>query len=284
MQHFRNDEKPFPYERSRPKSTFNLRNKDAAIETYLSGLEEILLDIDISSKRFNDLTRGERNALYNLKDDPNIIIKDADKQLEDKDANEEVSGDSSILINSIMRALGKIRIRSDLSNNTLNYFLVKDPMFARFYLLPKIHKRLHNVSGRLVISNCGFYTENISSFLDHHLQPIIQKVNAFIKDTDHFLRKIKSLGQLPEGATLCTIDVVGLYPNIRNEEGLASLRRFLDSKTEKKVTTETLVELAEIVLKSNIFQFNEKTLKQLRGTAIGTKFAPPYPFLFMADP
>ena len=40
---------------------------------------------------------------------------------------------------------------------------------------------------------------------------------------------------------------------------------------EKKVTIETLVELAEIVLK-NIFQFNEKKLKQLRDTVIGIKF------------
>ena len=49
------------------------------------------------------------------------------------------------------------------------------------------------------------------------------------------------------------------------------------------MTTETLLELAEIVLKNSIFQFNEKTLKKLRGTAIGTKFAPPYAIIFMAD-
>ena len=110
-----------------------------------------------------------------------------------------------------------------------------------------------NVPGRPVISNCGFYTENISSFLDHHLQPIAQKGNPFIKDTSHFLWKIKSLGQLPEGAILYTIDVVGLYPNIPHEEGLASLRRFLNARMEKKETTETLVELAEIFLKNNIF-------------------------------
>ena len=83
-----------------------------------------------------------------------------------------------------------------------------------------------------------------------------QKVNSFIKNANQFLRKIKSLGQLPKGAILCTIDVVGLYPNIPYAEGLASLRKFLDARTEKKVTTETLLELAEIVLKSNIFQFN----------------------------
>ena len=49
------------------------------------------------------------------------------------------------------------------------------------------------------------------------------------------------------------------------------------------MTTETLVELAEIVLKSNIFQFNEKTLKQYQGTAISTTSAPLYAVLFVAD-
>ena len=160
-----------------------------------------------------------------------------------------------------MRASEKIRIRGDLSNDTLNYFLVKDPKFARYYLLPKIHKCLHNVPGRPIISNCGFYTENTSSFLDHHLQPIAQKVNSFIKGASHFLRKIKHLGQLPEGAILCTIDVVGLYPNIPQVESLASHRTYLDARKEKKATTETLLELAGIVLKNSIFQFNEKNFK-----------------------
>ena len=189
-------------------------------------------------------------------------LKEVSKQLEEKDVYEEVQNDPNTLINTIMRALEKIRTRGDFSNDALNYFLVKDPKFDRFYLLPKIHKRFHNLLGRPVISNCGFFTENISSFLDHHLQPIAQKVNSFIKDTNHFLRKIKSLGQLPEGAILITIDVVCLYPNIPHEEGLVSLRKFLDARTEKKVTTETLLEKlfkTEIVLKNNIFQFNEIT-------------------------
>ena len=69
------------------------------------------------------------------------------------------------------------------------------------------------------------------------------------------------MGQLLEVAILCAIDVVDFYPNISHKEGLASLRRFLDKRTEKKVTTETLVAVAEIALKNNIFHFNEKTLK-----------------------
>ena len=42
--------------------------------------------------------------------------------------------------------------------------MVKDPKFPCFYLLPKIHKQLHDVQGQPVISNCGYYTENTSFF------------------------------------------------------------------------------------------------------------------------
>ena len=55
-----------------------------------------------------------------------------------------------------------------------------------------------------------------------------------MKDTNHFLPKIQSLGQLSEEAILCTIDVVGLYPNIPHEKGLTLFRRFLDARTVKK--------------------------------------------------
>ena len=190
MWHFRNDGRSFAADRFRPKSSFNPRNKDVIIETYLSCLEERLLDIKIPSKIFNNLTKEEREALYSLKDDRSIIIKVADKgsavvvwdredylkeayrQLDDKEVYEQVPDDLSVLANALMKALEKIRLRGDLSKDTFDYFLVKDPKFARFYLLPKIHKLLHDVPGRPVISNCGYYTENISSFLDYHLQPL----------------------------------------------------------------------------------------------------------------
>ena len=165
--------------------------------------------------------------------------------------------------------------------DTLDYFLVKDSKFLRFYLLPKIHKRLHDVPGRPVILNFGYYTENISSFF--HLQPLAQKVKSYIKDTNHFLNRLSSLGKLPQGAILCSVDVVGLSPNIPHSEGLTSLGRVLELRHNRQISSDNLVELAEIVLKNNIFQLDEKTFKQVRGTAIETKFAPPYAILFMAD-
>ena len=137
--------------------------------------------------------------------------------------------------------------------------------------------------GRPVISNCGYCTEKIYSTLDYQVQPLSQKVKSYIKDTNHFLIKLKSLGKLPKDAILCTIDVFGLYPNIPHSEGLNSLQRFLELRDNKQISSDTLIELAEIVLKNNFFEFDQKTFKQVRGTAIGTKFAPPYAILFMAD-
>ena len=119
MWHFRNYERPFSQEKLKPKSTFNPRNKDAVIETYLSCLEEKLLDIEISPKRFYNPTKDERNAMYSLNHDKFIITKGVDKgvpvivwdredylkaaskQLEDKEMYMEVPNDSSALVNTI---------------------------------------------------------------------------------------------------------------------------------------------------------------------------------------
>ena len=44
---------------------------------------------------------------------------------------------------------------------------------GKLYFLPKIHKRLFNVPGRPVISNCETPTEKASEFLDYHLKAVM---------------------------------------------------------------------------------------------------------------
>ena len=142
---------------------------------------------------------------------------------------------------------------------------------------------MNSIPGRSVISNSGLYTENISAFLDFHLKPIAAKVKSYIKDTNDFLRKLQNLPELPDDVTLCTIDVVGLYPKIPNDESLSFLTKALDKRRNKTVSTESLIELAEFVLQNNYFEFNNGFRKQKEGTAIGTKFAPPHAVIFMAS-
>ena len=113
---------------------------------------------------------------------------------------------------------------------------------------------MRDVPGRLVISNCGFYTENISSFLDFHLQPLVQEVKSYIKDNNDFLKKLYSLQKLTWWYYFCTVDVV----SIPHDEGLSALQKRLNWGQKEDVTTSTLIGFAEVVLKNNMFAFKEK--------------------------
>ena len=131
----------------------------------------------------------------------------------------EVKGDANgPLIRVIKSVLRKIKNRGDISDETLDCFLVNNPKLGTFYLLPKIHKRLCNVPGRPAISNSSYYTENISSFLDFHLKPLAPKVKSYIQDTNDFFKKIANPPPFPDDLILCTIDVMGRYPNIPHKQ------------------------------------------------------------------
>ena len=81
--------------------------------------------------------------------------------------HEELSSAPVSPLTSIVKGcLSRVKKRGDIPNETLEYFFINKPKLGRFYLLPKIQKRLHNVPGRPVISNSGFFTENISAFLE----------------------------------------------------------------------------------------------------------------------
>ena len=220
------------------KSNFNPKGADASIEVYLSCLEDKLLNMaDSFTPTFNNLTREERLALETLRNDTTLVIKEADKgsavvvwdrddyvreagsQLEDTEVYEETSFDSDILSEIILKTLGKMKEKEEITDKNIDYFMINNPRLARFYLLPKIHKRLNNVPGRPVVSHVGYHTERISSFIDHHLQPLAKNVKSYIKDTNDFLCKLNKIKKLPDDAIMVTIDVVGLYPSIPTKKG-----------------------------------------------------------------
>ena len=150
-------------------------------------------------------------------------------------------------------------------------------------LLPKIHKRLYDAPGRPVLSNCGTPTEKVSEFLDNQLKKVMQNGWSYIKDSNHFIKKIKHLKNIPDNAILVTADVVGLYPRIPHEAELRALKEVLDRREEKTNSTEDLVKMAELVLKNNFFELNGQVKHQISGTAIDTKFAPTYARIFMYE-
>ena len=67
-----------------------------------------------------------------------------------------------------------------------------------------------------------------------------------------------------------------------HEEGIKTIAKYLETREDKTVSSKSLCDLASIVLKENYSELSSKIYHQKLGTAIGTKFAPPYANLFMA--
>ena len=75
---------------------------------------------------------------------------------------------------------------------------------------------------------------------------------------------MKNIGTLPDGAILCTVDVVDLYLQIPHDEGLQAVGEALglsnnlpSDQMENADLTQDIVDFTELVLKNNNFEFND---------------------------
>ena len=130
-------------------------------------------------------------------------------------------------------------------------------------VLPKIHKHLFNVPGRPVIANCETRTKKVSEYFDFCLKPIIQNGWSYVKDSNDFKNKIKSLGNLSGNITLVAVYVVAFYPSIPHEGNLETLRERLVKSEGLKLFVD-IVKTAEFVLNNKIIQFNGRLSSKFR--------------------
>ena len=100
-----------------------------------------------------------------------------------------------------------------------------------------------------MISNNRTATENISGFLDFHLKNIVSAILHILGGTRDFLQRLNQIGDISENALLVSFDVVGLYSHIPYNQGVKIMRRFLDKRENRSVSSESLFKLANIVLK-----------------------------------
>ena len=162
------------------------------------------------------------------------------------------------------------------------------PRERRFYILPKIHKDPAKWSwpfqippGRPIVSDCGSETYQTAEYIDYFLTPLSIKHASYVKDTYHFLDWINDT-LLPQNFFLFTMDIDSLYTNIDSPSGLAAVADTFRKYPDPKRPDEELLKLLEINLTRNDFEFNSEYYLQIKGTAMGKRFAPSYANIFMA--
>ncbi|XP_068734420.1 uncharacterized protein [Montipora capricornis] len=219
--------------------------------------------------------------------DREAYIHEAMGQLNDSEVYMLLDGDPTRdMVKNINEKIRESWEKGNIEDKTKDYLMVsEDVKPGRFYVLPKIHKQ--SCPGRPVISGCGTPTEKISALVDQNVRPLVPEINSYIKDTHDFLHKLGQIGELPEGAILCTTDVFGLYPHIPHNEGLEALMEALSTlegqveSEQQGSLNEDIRSFAELDLKNNNFEFNGKHYFQKWGTAIETRMAPSYSNIFM---
>ena len=77
------------------------------------------------------------------------------------------------------------------------------------------------------------------------------------------------------------MDVSSLYTNIPQDEGTEACLDAIEAAEASHIPRNVLRQLFEIVLKCNVFRFGSQIYEQIQGTAMGTKIAPSYAYLFM---
>lgn len=322
MDHFRNGIDSNEDTKSsliKKKSTFTISKSDNKIlEKEILYLENLQLkDLPIAKNKDN-LSREERKALKELKDNENIVIKKADKGgatvILDKKHYEEMV--YSQLSNGT--TYKRLEFNKDKSiHDKLKKFIEKhkecftkneedclrDSRFTTscFYGLPKVHKskiianaiksqntevislqKPDDLKLRPIVAGTRCPTRNLSNLLDKALKPLLRHVRSHLRDSIEFLCKCKR--RVAKDSKLVSFDVTSLYTSIPHELGIESIRYFLEkfpNTVDQRFTKEFVLEATEFILKNNTFEFNDEYFLQLIGTAMGTIFAPTYATIVM---
>ena len=242
------------------KSTWKPNPPNRTLDTYKRAFKMNLLNTKVKQCHQHNLTKEQWKGLMELRKNPEIVIKKADKGsavviMNTTDYLREGYRQISEKICKVLTEMKKFKL---ITEKNLEYLNIKDPKAGRFYLLPKIHKK--QVPGRPICSSIGHPTCNISKFVDAHIKGYVPQTKSYVRDTQHFISRLLEMGKIPDGALLVTLDVSSLYTNRKDRT--------------KDPITPYILELLKLVLQSMNFTFNDDHYLQVGGTAIGTGVAP----------
>ena len=268
---------PFGHQKFKRPSTWNPPGPPI-VEYMCFQNENELEQSTLAKSKHSNLKRCEIEALKLLKSNDQIIIKKADKgsavviqnrsdyikeglrQLNDTNFYHEQSTDLTMIHKEKVESLvNRMFTHKEIDQKCAEYLTIETPRTANFFLLPKIHKGKIPPPGRPIVSANDCPTERISQLVDHFIQPLVPKLDSYIRDSGHFLWILDNI-ELPKDVILCTLDVTSLYTNIPNDEGIAAVRSALAIHRDpmENPTNNSICELLNLVLTCNNFQFDNK--------------------------
>ena len=268
----------------------------------------------VPQKSKSNLSPEEQNALAQLLQNDEIIIKPADKGGCLVIMNKEFYRDKLVMndhlhtdtyaqseISSDTKTMSELQDLVERHKNCLTY---KEREFicnfewqtSEFYVLPKIHKSQSIISaikeqnnivvnlqdpmdlkGRPIVACCNSPIKHLSKLMELILKPLVKTQHTFVLDDWDFLRKLPR--QLDYDCTLYAWDIVSLYTSIPHDLGLLAIRYWFNrcnDLIDQRFTIDFIIDSVKFILEHNYFMFDNVMYRQIKGTAMGPDFAPPY--------
>lgn len=293
----------------RNKSSYYPDDRHPVLEKYLSSVTSKFIDwTQNENTKTKAASYSYRNRILKIiKRNRKIVVKKQDKGsavvlinrdlyvqkgyefLENASYFQEIQNDSTAEIADLISTKLKQGLEKAEISQELFEFL--DPIknnctrLANLYFLPKMHK--NPIKVRPIVSANNTPTERVGIFLDFFLQPLILLQKTYLKDSKQVIQKIESQ-TFPLDCTLMTLDVTSLYTNIDHNLALQQIaNRLSESEVKQTVFRQPsnafLTELADLLIRNNIFEFNRKIFKQTIGLAMGNVAAPAISDLVLYD-
>lgn len=280
------------------------------LENYIYDTKDLLNEQlpQIFCQQSRNLKSRQKAALKSLKNCRNTLtIKPADKNLgivlmNTEDYTEQclkhLATPTYHLVSEFPKNLKNLLentlslFRTELTNNILfsrNLYCHLLPEATakyrtpRFYGLPKIHKPHHRIPPvRPIVSQTNSLLSLTAKFLDHVLQPLARSYPDYLHNSTCLINILSNM-TIPKDATLITMDVVNLFPSIPQDECLDIIQQELRSHPDLLIFDPNLImNLIQIHMKNNYFEFSDFVFHQTTGIAMGAAFSPTVANIFMS--
>ena len=251
----------------------------------------------------SNISRGEREALKNLKNDESITIVKADKGnctvvldttdyqskmndlLSDEDTYTSIRKNPVKKIERILNAK-LLALKRNGRFTEAQYFKLRstDGIIPRIYGLIKIHK--NDLPLRPIVSMIGSPLYEVSKYLATVIAPSVGTTCFSVKNTFQFVNFLESCKCSSEDI-MVSFDVVALFTSVPIELAIKVLTERLNDDSNLSDRTslhvDELIDLLEICLRSTDFVFRGEYFHQRFGCAMGNPVSAIVANLVMED-
>jgi hypothetical protein len=253
-----------------------------------------------------NLSYAQRQVLQSLKQQHDVIIKPADKNLgltimpaqayheavmshvSDTSVYLDVTDTVADVIAAACEKLTRLVRRYEcVLGPTLCKFLLqgvkmKEP--PHLYIMPKLHKMKSlsaPIVGRPIAACHSWVTTNASIWLADVLNGCVADYPTIVTDRTHLIRELEGL-RVSKDAWLLTFDIESLYPHVEHEGCIDACTEAVHNPMGDVRYRLAVQDFLRFVLQNNVVSVQGKKYKQVFGGAMGTNCMPPAAQLYLA--